>query len=268
MTTQPLLPRPPFKNKPYYALHKLFERKKQGFPRKDLITILKSDSFFELIHGTQSPDKTEWDARFVWQVEEFPDIAEDQFDVFDTEAMVDTVLAIAKDSELCAVISLSNKSDIWYRLYENDKNSRGRGTLKYAYIQTYLPSSCESIFVSFMKNQHYHTIQADCQLYNRAFQSRIYTASIEYNDDDSDSSDVFSFTNAASQDFFDHSIGVSRYINLIEHRPEDRDTNYFLHKIRFFNDCHRRPIGLITWEVNTMQHVLSTSIVRSVMCLL
>ena len=272
MATQPVNPRPPFKNKPYYGLQRLFERKKQEFPRKDLKTILKSDDFFKLIDGTQSPDKTEWDARFVWQVEEFPAIAEDQFGVFDTEhKMVETVLAIAKDSELCAVISLSNKTDIWYRLYENDENSRGLGTLKYAYIQTYLPSGCDSILVSFMKGQPYHIIQADCQVYNRAFQPRIYTASIQYDDDPElqydDDPDIFSFFDVASEVFFMDENAVSRYF-LIEYRPEDGDHDWFLNEINFLNDCRRRPTGLITWEVNTTQHALSTSIVQSVMSLL
>jgi hypothetical protein len=282
-----------YKNKPYHALKRLFEKKKGGFLKNDLRSIIKSDEFFEFISQV---DSFESETRFLWKVEQFPysDNADntDFVDLNDTAEMVDTVLAIAKTAELCAVISMTDKHDIWYRLYENTATYEGFGTLRYAYIQHFFydhsnwewevhTAVCDSIFILY--NEHAEDapfsfdgdLREDISFKRVNIQTRqhdvrdgklkIHNLSITETDDDGHPF-RFSFKDWHSDVYYRVHDLVCGYSQFISYRPEDRDNNFTFGYIPFLRDSHRRPVGLITWEVNPTQDALTTSIVRSFMC--
>ena len=267
--------------------------------KNDLRHIIKSDEFFEFISQV---DSFESKTRFIWKVEQFPysDNADntDLVDVYDTAGMVDTVLAIAKTAELCAVISMTDKHDIWYRLYENTATYEGFGTLRYAYIQHFFfyhgdpfavnAPGCESIFILYNEHPHdiYSSIRIDDIMEDHTFkiikvesQFHEFTDDEDHNGaalvkhkfsiketDDRDHPFEFSFKNRKSQRHYENDNMVNGYGHFITYRPEDQENEFRFGRTPFLRDCLRRPDGLITWEVNTTQDALITSIVRSFMC--
>ena len=117
-----------------------------GFFKKDLGPhIFRSDSMYKRIFPTLSENQQPWNPHFIWQVKEFP------VDVGEEAWMDDTVLAIAKDSEFCAVITISGDLKyIWYRMYKNDVHIPGPfGSLMYAYTQSEYDLYCREIFTLF-----------------------------------------------------------------------------------------------------------------------
>ena len=308
---------PNFKNQPHAALEFLFNSHKEGFEIKDLKTVVKSEIFFNLIKS-QTQTEYPWTARFIWQVDTFPGIADDQHGYFQADDhydiseevstifggsnMKDTVLAIAKNDQSYAVISLTNKSDIWYRHYENDWSSyrnvdsrflKEIGTLKYAYIQTYLyeeveggpnKTTCESIFLSFHPKSDrrasdelsFDHLTAEIQRYDISHTIKTYTIGATDTTDtllgtdtiDDDDATAFHIEDVESAQLFAQSHGVSRYRYLIYYIPDGRPgSRWHLNRKLFFKDCESPPIGLINWEDNTtIPESLLSSMIDSIMC--
>jgi hypothetical protein len=150
-------------------LQRLFnDTKSGGFSKKDLgPSIIRSDSMLKMIFPTRGendeyPIDEPWNPCFKWQVEEFP-VARDiyaDYEHFGEVVNHETILAIAKDSEFCAVITISSDLKyIWYRMYKNDVHIPGIfGSLMYAYTQSDQDLHCRCIFTLFnpVQTAKYH----------------------------------------------------------------------------------------------------------------
>ena len=263
---------PPFKNKPYHGMKRLFVKKNGGFLAKDLRNIITNDRFYKLLQDTRITASTP----FIWQVEQFPNFEVDfvqRFDEFadEPEKMIDTVLATAKNSKFCAVLSMTREQAIWYRLYENDGTSERLGTLRYAYLQDYSLDDytsfetgqktpmIDTIFVLFneheqdpvfnfdgdlMEDHTFKTISAECKSYNHLDgQLQIKGVLIQ----DTGETNSFTFEDSTSEDYFMNDVYVAGYSHFLDSAREDnRESDWFLFPEEFLDDCHRRPIGLIT----------------------
>jgi hypothetical protein len=109
-------------------LANLFVTKPQGFMIENLKNIINSSSFYKMIGA----DRMNWNPQFYWQIREFPELF--------TSINDHEVLAIAKDTQFCVVISLSyDHGSLFYQKYKNDENKVDMptifGGLMYAYVQ-------------------------------------------------------------------------------------------------------------------------------------
>jgi len=260
---------PPFKNKPYHGMKRLFVKKNGGFLAKDLRNIITNDRFYKLLQDTRITASTP----FIWQVEQFPYFEVDfvqRFDEFadEPENMIDTVLATAKNSGFCAVLSMTRQQQIWYRLYENDGTSERLGTLRYAYLQDFFLDHqrsfetgqktpiIDTIFVFFNKHVQYplfsldgdlmedhtfKTISAECKSYNHLDdQLQIKSVLIQ----DTGETNSVTFEDSNSEDYFENNAAVSGYLCFLDFRPDKRESDWLPRPNKFLDDSHRRPIGL------------------------
>jgi hypothetical protein len=170
-----------------------------GFYKEDLGKhIFTSDSMYKMIFPTQSKRWSPcWNPYFKWQVDQIP-----VYNYTGKGVVDDTVLAIAKDSEFCAVITISlDLERIWYRMYKNDVHIPGIfGSLMCAYTITEDPDKgiyYSSIFTLFDPDQtdlaennrwrevhiefkhHIHEYNESADIHN--YDLHTYIASAEHN---------------------------------------------------------------------------------------
>jgi hypothetical protein len=272
---------------------------KGGFSKEDLTGIVRCDRVLNLVKRSRTNDKKPWNPRFIWQVTEFPEphagmTAEDEG--WEPDA---TVLAIAKDSEFCAVITIENDLDhIWYRMYKNDASVPGIfGSLMYAYTQGEDEQNCYyCIFISFLRhygivrrsdyqgggwNQSekrpkrvspedamklyrgaygYSKIYMEQQHYDPSFAIQTYSTEIVHRDTPDDP-DKISFADEPSEDCFFEAWDDIRYPELLEFM--DVIPGWNVDTNRFIEDCMRDPTVVGPLVVGT--GVLAAEIARSVM---
>jgi hypothetical protein len=301
---------------------------KGGFSKEDLKGIVRCDRVLNLIKRKRTNDKKPWNPRFIWQVTEFPEQyagmtgeegeseseageegeseSEEEegprhFDDRDADPWDATVLAIAKDSEFCAVITIENDlSHIWYRMYKNDASVPGMfGSLMYAYTQGEDDSNCyHSIFISFMRHYGimgstyerggrgeaqylerpkrvspkdamklyrgaygYSKIYMEQQHYDPSFDIQTYSTEIVHHDTPDDPDEI-SFEDEFSEDCFQFTWDDIRYPELLEF-VDGSSPGWNVKTNQFIEDCMRRPTVVGPLVVGT--GVLAAEIARSVM---
>ncbi|KAJ1464212.1 hypothetical protein T484DRAFT_1758271 [Baffinella frigidus] len=293
------------KKKHNVLLKRLFVTKPNalgGFSKEDLEGIVRCVRVSNLIKRSRTNDKEPWNPRFIWQVTAFPEQYagwtgdEGGPDAPTVDGPRDpTVLAIAKDSEFCAVITIDNDlSHIWYRMYKNDANVAGIfGSLMYAYTQGESEMNCYyNIFISFMEHygimaSTYHArveerpkrvspkdaikiygeaygyskIYMEQQHYDPAFCIQTYNVEVVHNDTPDDPDEI-SFEDEFSEDCFFEAWDDIRYPELLEFR-EGSSPGWNLGTYRFIRDCMRHPTVVGPLVVGT--GVLAAEIARSVM---
>jgi hypothetical protein len=286
-----------FKIKHVDNLQRLFTAEPGGFLKRDLQKIVLCDSIYKLIMKTLKNDKkTPWNPRFIWQVEQFPR-------QYGQERHGDILLAIAKDTEFCAVITISKDfSNIWYRMYKYDVKDPGDfGSLMWAYTQ-YADDRgrVSSIFVSFVEHYgltpdrytlrdepnarqippkevkewgtdgySYSKIYMELQLYDIEHDLQTYSAT-SVHVDNSDDPDEISFYGETDHNRFglvgDATID-RRYDQLFEYRtgPEGskRNIGWYLHPEDLIRDCIHRPTQETPWKLAS--DVLAAEISSSIM---
>jgi hypothetical protein len=276
---------PPYaKIKHAVHLQRLFDTKREGFSKTDLRHIVRSDSIYNLINRTQSNHKKPWNPSFIWQVTEFPEIYGEYTGEIGEEEKDDTLLAIAKDAEFCAVITMSNDFKcIWYRMYRtNMNNHEDFGSLMYAYTQLATEfDTFSSIFVSFAEhyglepkrgtgwggkskrmspddakkiNGHPYTkIYIEKQVYEKSFDDiqmienhdlQTYTASSVHVYDNADHPDDISFYDKPSEDTFRMDDVDPRYHHLFSY---NRFGGWTLLPDKLIGDCMHRPTQQTPW---------------------
>jgi hypothetical protein len=274
---------------------------KGGFSKEDLTGIVRCDRVLNLVKRSRTNDKKPWNPRFIWQVTEFPERWAG-WDEMDGEVNPDaTVLAIAKDSEFCAVITIENDlSHIWYRMYKNDASVPGMfGSLMYAYTQGEDDSNCyHSIFISFMRHYGimgstyerggrgeaqylerpkrvspkdamklyrgaygYSKIYMEQQHYDPSFAIQTYSTEIVHRDTPDDP-DKISFADEPSEDCFFEAWDDIRYPELLEF-VDGSSPGWNVGTNQFIEDCMRDPTVVGPLVVGT--GVLAAEIARSVM---
>jgi hypothetical protein len=294
------------KKKHVVFLKRLFKSKpndKGGFSKEDLEGIVRCEHILNLIKRSRTKDKKPWNPKFYWQVTEFPERWTGR-DAVDGEVNPDdTVLAIAKDSEFCAVITIENDlGHIWYRMYKNDADVPGIfGSLMYAYTQGEDNKNCYScIFISFMRHYGierssgyqgggwrqsekrpkrrmspedamklygggYSKIYMEFQHYDEVFCSQTYSAEVVHVDDVDEEPDEISFEDDPSEGAFDDAWDDARYPTLLVQRAGTRP-GWKLGAYKLIEDCMRRPTVVGTLILGP--EVLATEIARSVMLML
>jgi hypothetical protein len=251
-----------------------------GFYKKDLGThIFTSDSMYGMIFPTQSKPLSPywnpcWNPCFKWQVDKIP-----VYNYTGEGVVDDTVLAIAKDSEFCAVITISlDLERIWYRMYKNDADIPGIfGSLMCAYTQTEDPSESKyysSIFTLFDPDQtdlaeenrwrevhiefkHYiHDYNESTDTHN--YDLHTYIASAEHNQNGG--LDPVYFEDDNSEGAFEYPDPC--YHHLLQTVAIQDDDYWTIDPRLLIQDCMFRPTQQTRWKLTS--DALVTEITRSV----
>jgi hypothetical protein len=266
-----LIPEPEPKNQPAMKLEQLFTSKPEGFLTTDLKKIVLSDFVFNWV-SDNAIGLLQFNPRFIWQVGEFPHPV-----WYDDDTVPDTILAVARDMNFCAVITMSaDMEHIWWRMYKNDVHVPGIfGTLMFAYTQhmEYWEMGRVghgSIFAVIDENEHYGKMYIENSFYDRNYDKTTYMAISNYADDGVHRGRSIFFVDGPSEAFYKDMSAVEDGDDFF---PNDRYPGmmyneygmlYVADQSSFEVECFQRPSATkFPWK--TTDNALITNITRSIM---